>query len=422
MTGNVYTVSQINSYIHAMFEADGRLRSVSVKGELSNVKYHWSGHIYFTLKDASGALKAVMFKSAAQTLKTKLSDGMEVVIGGSISTHERDGCYQLYANTVEVGGEGALFEKYERLRKELEEMGMFDPAYKREIPAYVRTLGVVTAPTGAAVRDIIDVSKRRFPYIRIVLYPAKVQGEGAAESICHGIRLLDEYGVDCMIVGRGGGSIEDLWAFNEESVARAIFECNTPVISAVGHETDTTIADWVADMRAPTPSAGAEIAVFDYSSFLGQCEYEKDRLGRAMGASLLRAKNSLIRLEGRLGKKSPASGIKEKNMRLISDTERLERAMKDLLAKARQREESLSSRIDGAMDLSLRTAKHSIALYAARLEGLSPLKKLSQGYSVATEKSGRVIKSVEQVKAGDDISVNLKDGAVLARVTEVTPK
>ena len=261
---NVYTVRQVNSYIKNMFTQDFMLSRIYVKGEVSNCKYHTSGHIYFSLKDESGTIACVMFAGHRAGLSFRLQEGQQVIVLGSVSVYERSGQYQLYAREIMLDGAGALYEKFEALKKELSEMGMFAQEYKQPIPKYIRTLGIVTAPTGAAVRDIINIAGRRNPFVQLILYPAQVQGDGAAESIIRGIRALEKRKVDVMIVGRGGGSIEDLWAFNEESVARAVFECSVPVISAVGHETDTTITDYVADLRAPTPSAAAELAVYDY--------------------------------------------------------------------------------------------------------------------------------------------------------------
>ena len=260
---NVYTVKQVNSYIKNMFTQDFMLSRIYVKGEISNCKYHTSGHIYFSLKDESGTIACVMFAGSRAGLSFRLQDGQQVIALGSVSVYERDGKYQLYAREIVRDGVGALYERFEALKKELSEMGMFAPEYKQPIPRYVHTVGIVTAPTGAAVRDIINIAGRRNPYVQLILYPAQVQGDGAAQSVAQGIRALEKKQVDVIIVGRGGGSIEDLWAFNEETVARAIFDCTVPVISAVGHETDTTIADFVADMRAPTPSAAAELAVYD---------------------------------------------------------------------------------------------------------------------------------------------------------------
>ena len=261
---NVYTVKQVNLYIKNMFTQDFMLNRIYVKGEVSNCKYHTSGHIYFSLKDESGTIACIMFASARSGLSFRMQEGQKVVVLGSVNVYERDGKYQLYANEIILEGAGLLYEKFEALKQELEEMGMFAEEYKQPIPKFAKTVGIVSAPTGAAVRDIIQIASRRNPYVQLILYPALVQGEGAADSIVRGIRMLEKQNVDVMIVGRGGGSIEDLWAFNEEKVARAIFECRVPVISAVGHETDTLISDYVADLRAPTPSAAAELAVYDH--------------------------------------------------------------------------------------------------------------------------------------------------------------
>ena len=264
-----YTVTQVNAYIKNMFTQDFLLKAITVKGEVSNCKYHSSGHIYFTIKDAGGAIACVMFRGDRERggLRFNMQEGQQVKVTGSIDVYERDGRYQLYARQIMLDGAGVLYERYEELKKRLAETGLFAEEYKQPIPRYIHTLGVVTAPTGAAVRDIINVATRRNPHIQIILYPAIVQGDQAAESIVKGIEALAQRQVDTIIVGRGGGSIEDLWAFNEEIVAQAIFDCPIPIISAVGHETDTTIADYVADRRAPTPSAAAELAVFEYARF-----------------------------------------------------------------------------------------------------------------------------------------------------------
>ena len=283
---NVYTVKQVNAYIKNMFTQDFMLNRIYIKGEVSNCKYHTSGHLYFSLKDESGTIACVMFAGQRSGLSFRMQEGQQVIVLGSVSVYERDGRYQVYAKEIVLDGAGLLYEKFIKLKKELEEMGMFAPEYKKPIPKYVRTVGVVTAPTGAAVRDIINITRRRNPYVQILLYPALVQGDGASESVVRGIRALEEAKVDVMIVGRGGGSIEDLWAFNEEMVARAVFECSVPVISAVGHETDTTIIDYVADLRAPTPSAAAELAICNYRELLETIRTEWERMHRSMRRKL----------------------------------------------------------------------------------------------------------------------------------------
>ena len=283
---NVYTVGQLNSYIKNMFAQDYFLQSVYVKGEVSNCKYHTSGHIYFTLKDPRGTISCVMFAGSRSGLSFRMQDGQQVVVLGAVDVYERDGKYQLYAKQIILEGEGLLYERFRQLRQELEEEGMFDPQYKKPIPPYIKTLGVVTARTGAAVRDIIQIAARRNPYVQIILYPAIVQGQEAAPSIISGINALERLGVDVIIVGRGGGSIEDLWAFNEREVAQAVFDCSVPIISAVGHQTDTTIVDYVADLRAPTPSAAAELAVWDIREFLTKINRIEEGLWQGMDRAL----------------------------------------------------------------------------------------------------------------------------------------
>lgn len=394
----VYSVETLNRYIKSKFVDDPNLSYVKVKGELSNVKYHSSGHIYFTLKDSKSAIAGVMFASSrTYGLKFVLKEGQSVVVSGEINVYERDGKYQIYASSFSLDGEGALYEKYEQLKKQLEEEGLFDKQYKREIPKYISTLGVVTASTGAAVQDIINVSKRRFPYIKIYLYPAKVQGDGAAESVCEGIRVLNELGVDTIIVGRGGGSIEDLWAFNEEIVARAIFNSYVPVISAVGHETDFTIADFVSDLRAPTPSAAAELAVFDYSLFVQTIIQKQNRLNSLISRRINDSRNRLEYIIRQIRAQSPVAKINEQRIRL----------------------DHSSDRLNTAMQYKLTAAKHQRDVLIERLRGLDPILKLSQGYSLAENSEGKVISSVELVKTGEKISVHVQDGDISASVLEI---
>lgn len=398
---NIYTVAQVNAYIKNMFTQDFMLQSLSVRGEVSNCKYHSSGHIYFTLKDGKGTIACVMFAGNRSGLAFTLREGMQVVVTGTVDVYERDGKYQLYARQITKDGVGYLYEKFEELKQELQERGMFDAQYKRPVPKYIKTLGVVTAPTGAAIRDIINVAKRRNPYIRIVLYPALVQGEAAAQSIANGIRALEHYGVDTMIVGRGGGSLEDLWAFNEEIVAQAIFDCEIPIISAVGHETDTTIADYVADLRAPTPSAAAELAVFDYARFQTVLADYRATLAADMRVRI-REKAGLAEKYGlTLQYYSPKGRLRELRTRSMQLEEQLGRAM----------EQSIGDR------------RHALALLAERFKGLSPLDKLSHGYAYAEDAKGKVLRSIAGVKPGDGITVSVTDGRIFARVerTEDAP-
>ncbi|MDO4475934.1 MAG: exodeoxyribonuclease VII large subunit [Lachnospiraceae bacterium] len=412
-----YTVSQINSYIKRMFAQDFLLPMVQIKGEVSNCKYHSSGHIYFTLKDSGAAIACVMFASARTRLKFRLEDGQQVVAGGSVSVYERDGRYQLYAESITMDGLGELYQRYLQLKEELADMGMFDAAYKKPIPAYVRRLGVVTAPTGAAVRDIIQISKRRNPGIEIVLYPAKVQGEGAAESVAEGIMTLEKAGVDLIIIGRGGGSIEDLWAFNEELTARAVFACEVPIISAVGHETDTVITDFVADLRAPTPSAAAELAVADIRKLMEQLQAERQRLTERMEARIDLARGELQRRALALRAADPIHRARQSRQRLGEIQQRLAGSMQLRLERTTNRNQTLRERLDHGITLRLEKARRDCLVRKAALKGLSPYDKLSQGYALATAPDGSRLASVAQVSAGDEIQVYLRDGQLKARVT-----
>lgn len=393
----VYSVGQINTYIRNMFTQDFVLNRVSVRGEISNLKYHTSGHIYFTLKDASAAIACVMFAGARGGLAFRMSNGQQVVVDGAVNVYERDGKYQLYATKIRQDGAGELYEKFLELKEELEEMGMFAPEYKQPIPKFVRRIGVVTAPTGAAIRDIVNIATRRNPGIRIILYPAKVQGEGAAESVAAGLAALDALGVDVIIVGRGGGSIEDLWAFNEETVARAIFSCHTPVISAVGHETDTTIADFVADLRAPTPSAAAELAVADVTAWLQALDEDALQLQRIMQRMIKDARSRLRECELRMRYAKPQQRLMQQKQRLDEYEERLRRAMQSLLEQTR----------------------HQLALIEERLRRFSPYEKLESGYGCILTEDGRRIRSVSQVAPGEVVQIYLADGRMTARIQEV---
>lgn len=366
------------------------LNRISVKGEVSNCKYHTSGHIYFSLKDASGAISCVMFAGQRKGLAFRMKDGDKVVVGGSVNVYERDGRYQLYAKEISLEGAGILYERFLALKTELEEMGMFAAEYKQPIPRYIKRLGVVTAPTGAAIQDIRNIANRRNPYIEIILYPALVQGEGAKASIVRGIEALDALGVDVIIAGRGGGSIEDLWAFNEEEVARAIFNCRTPIISAVGHETDVTIADYVADLRAPTPSAAAELAVFDYQAFEEARQGYRRRLSYAINSRIQLGRQQLNHYRTKLGYLSPENLIRDKRMYLLKQEEHLQLLMEQ--------------RILGE--------RHKLGLYIERMKGLSPLNKLNQGFSYVENEEHKAVTKVDQVQAGERLCIHVSDGRI----------
>ena len=412
-----YSVTQVNSYIKNMFTQDFLLRRLSVKGEVSNCKYHSSGHIYFTLKDSGGTLSAVMFASQRKGLKFRLEEGQQVVVKGTVDVYERDGRYQLYASEIELSGRGDLYVKFEALLRELEEMGMFSAQYKRPIPRYARKVGIVTAPTGAAIRDIINISRRRNPYVQLILYPALVQGDGAKDSIVKGIRTLDAMGLDVLIVGRGGGSIEDLWAFNEECVARAVFACRTPVISAVGHETDVTIIDYVADLRAPTPSAAAELAVFDYSRFEADLLARRRKLTREMGYFTDRARARLRQEELKIKLHHPSHELNEKRQRIADIEERLNRQILFLLETDRERAAGRKERLFRAVCSLTEKDRKRLEIVSGKLWGLSPLRKLSQGYGYVTDMEGNRLASVMQTQLGEEIRVQLADGTIEAEVT-----
>lgn len=412
-----YSVTQVNSYIKNMFIQDFLLRRLSVKGEVSNCKYHSSGHIYFTLKDSGGTLSAVMFASQRKGLKFRLEEGQQVVVKGTVDVYERDGRYQLYASEIELSGRGDLYVKFEALLRELEEMGMFSAQYKRPIPRYARKVGIVTAPTGAAIRDIINISRRRNPYVQLILYPALVQGDGAKDSIVKGIRTLDAMGLDVLIVGRGGGSIEDLWAFNEECVARAVFACRTPVISAVGHETDVTIIDYVADLRAPTPSAAAELAVFDYSRFEADLLARRRKLKREMGYFTDRARARLRQEELKIKLHHPSHELNEKRQRIADIEERLNRQILFFSETDRERAARRKERLFRAVCSLTEKDRKRLEIVSGKLWGLSPLRKLSQGYGYVTDMEGNRLASVMQTQPGEEIRVQLADGNIEAEVT-----
>lgn len=398
MMKHVYSVGQVNKYIKNMFAQDFMLHHISIKGEVSNCKYHSSGHIYFTMKDADGTINAIMFAgSRREGLKFPMKEGDRVVVTGSVEVYERDGRYQIYARTIERDGEGNLYLKFEALKRELEEMGMFAEEYKQPIPKYAKTVGIVTAETGAAIQDIRNIAGRRNPYVQLILCPALVQGEGAAASIVHGIHALEQIGVDVIIVGRGGGSIEDLWAFNEEMVARAIFDCRIPVISAVGHQTDFTIADYVADLRAPTPSAAAELAVFDYRQAMQELLGMRQQMDKELQRKVTVARNHLEHQRMRLHYLSPQQRMNENRRRVAEYEEKL----------------------TGRMEELLREHRHRLALLVGTLESYSPVKKLSGGYAFVEDGNHQALRSIHQIRKKDIVQIHLLDGTLTAAVTEI---
>ena len=396
---NVYTVKQVNMYIKNMFAQDFMLNRIYVKGEVSNCKYHTSGHIYFSLKDESGTIACVMFAGQRGGLSFRMSEGQQVIVFGAVSIYERSGSYQLYAKEIRLDGEGVLYERFQALKRELEEMGMFAPEYQTPSPSFARTVGVVTAPTGAAVRDIMNISRRRNPFVQLILYPAQVQGDGAKESIIRGIRLLEQKQVDVIIVGRGGGSIEDLWAFNEEEVARAIFNCRVPIISAVGHETDTTISDYVADLRAPTPSAAAELAVWDYRLYENQLYDYRMKLVRRMEQQISLSRMRLSQYQTRFRYLHPGTKLREQRQRMVD----------------------IQDEFCTVMVQKLQMARHRLAIQVERMNGLSPLRKLNQGYAYVEkqcEDEKQTVRKTDQVREGDALSIYVSDGVIHAEVTD----
>ena len=396
----IYSVSQVNNYIKNLFIKDYVLNRIYMKGEVSNCKYHTSGHIYFTLKDETGQMACVMFAGQRTGLRFKLEEGQLVIVLGSISVYERDGKYQMYAREITLDGVGVLYEQFDQLKRRLEAEGLFDPLKKKQIPNFPKRIGIVTAKTGAAIQDIINIATRRNPYVQLILYPAKVQGEGAAQTVVKGIRQLDAFGVDTIIVGRGGGSIEDLWAFNEEIVARAIFACKTPVISAVGHETDITIADFVSDLRAPTPSAAAELAVNDISQLLSTLVDYHSTLTQGMMRKIDYNRSKVEQFRLRLSYGSPIYQIRQKRQFTLDMQEKLQRLM----------------------SLNLHRKKHMLEIYIEKLKGLSPLDKLSKGYSYTADEKGYIVNSIKKVKKGTKLHISVTDGTIIATVDDTMKK
>lgn len=396
MLKNVYSVGQISEYIGSMFQQDFMLKNVSVKGEVSNCTYHSTGHIYFTIKDKNGVLKGVMFAGNRRNLQFQMKEGDQVVVTGSIESYKFSSQYQIIARSIELDGTGNLYQKLEELKKELEEQGMFDEMYKRPIPKYVKRIGVVTSPTGAVIEDIRNVGFRRNPHVQIILCPAQVQGDGAKESIVSGIQRLEQLGVDVIIVGRGGGSIEDLWAFNERMVADAIFHCSVPVISAVGHQTDYTIADFVSDKRAATPSQAAEFAVFEFEQTKIMLAQMKQRIQVSMQRRIGTERERLQHKATKLGFLSPKRRLEENRRRLMDF------------------EEKLNVKIQRIMQ----EKKNRLAILARTLDGYSPAKKISSGYAYLEGKEGKPIKNISQVQVADELTIHVLDGKIKAVVTE----
>lgn len=395
MEYNPITVTDLNKYIKNKIDGDEMLNNVLVKGEISNFKNHYTGHMYFTLKDESSLIKCVMFKSYTTHLSFMPKDGMKVMVLGSVAVFERDGVYQIYAKAMKEDGLGSLYTAYEELKKKLEQEGLFEEAHKKKIPFMPKMIGVLTSNTGAVIRDIINVSTRRNPGVHIRLYPVPVQGPGAAEKIAEGIKFMNENKLaDVLIIGRGGGSLEDLWPFNEEIVARAIYDSELPIISAVGHETDFTIADFVADLRAPTPSAAAELAVANIDDVRETLKLYNNRYKVALKKKIELMRLSYEKCMARPAYKNPTQKINEQYMVI------------DMKVKALQ----------NSMMLKLKEAKTSFVKETAKLDSLSPLKTLTRGYSIVTEQDGKIIKSVNDLNSGEKVNLRLSDGQKTATI------
>lgn len=419
MQKSIYSVGQVNRYIKGMFSQDVLLNSVYVRGEVSNLKYHTTGHIYFSLKDESGTLNCVMFRGDRKGLAYPMKDGDKVVVGGTVDVYERGGSYQLYAKDIKLEGAGLLYEQFLKLKQELEEMGMFSPLYKKPIPPYCCRIGVITAPTGAAVRDIQNIARRRNPYVQLILYPALVQGREAVPSLVKGLQVMDRAGVDVIIIGRGGGSLEDLWAFNEEAVARAIFDCGTPVISAVGHETDTTIADFVADLRAPTPSAAAELAVFSIHEFDTLIADRKHACRYAMVGKIDKMRRELRQYALHVNYLSPRNQLNEKRRRLADLENALRETMAHQVERCHEAADNMSETMTVAMHDKLRRRQNSFRVLVAAFRGLNPLDKLKQGFSYVQREDGGTLRRAADARIGDAVRIYVTDGRLKARIEDI---
>ena len=398
MEYNPITVTDLNKYIKNKIDDDEILSNVLVKGEISNFKNHYTGHMYFTLKDENSLIKCVMFKSYTAHLNFMPKDGMKVMILGSVSVFERDGVYQIYAKAMKEDGLGSLYTAYEELKKKLEQEGLFAREHKKNIPFMPKTIGVLTSNTGAVIRDIINVSTRRNPNVHIRLYPVPVQGPGAGEKIAEGIEFMNKNKLaDVIIVGRGGGSLEDLWPFNEEIVARAIYNSELPIISAVGHETDFTIADFVADLRAPTPSAAAELAVANVEDVRENLNMYNNRYKIALKKKIELMRLSYEKCMARQAFKNPTQKINEQYMIIDMNVKKLQNSIM----------------------LKIKEAKTNFVKEASKLDSLSPLKTLTRGYSIVSNReNGKIIKSIKDLKQNDNITIKLVDGERNATITD----
>ena len=398
MAQQVLSITQLNEYIRGVLDEDALLSGVAVRGEISNYKLYPSGHHYFTLKDENSALKCVMFKANASRLRFRPENGMKIIAMGRVTVYPRDGAYQLYCTAMAMDGIGDLYAEFERLKAKLASQGLFDPAHKKPIPSHPGTIGIVTSSAGAAIHDMLRILRKRYPLTKAILLPVRVQGAEAPGEITAAIRYANRYKlVDLLIVGRGGGSIEDLWAFNDERVAQAIYASQIPVISAVGHEPDVTISDYVADLRAATPSNAAELAVPDQDALRQQLDRMESAMASALSGRLSAARKHLQILSSSAALKSPVSYLEQKEKQL----------------------EMLENRMLSAQNAYLQRCRQRYIGSVAKLDAMSPLKVLQRGYAMAQTESGNVLNSVEQVVPGDNITVSLRDGELKAKITQI---
>lgn len=389
MDQRILSVSELNGYIKYTFEQDAILKNVWVQGEISNCKKHSSGHFYFTLKDAESQLSCVLFKSYADRLGFPIKDGMKIIAKGAITVYESRGQYQLYAREIVEDGLGKLYQKFAYLKEKLANEGLFDESIKKDIPKFSKKIGIVTSNTGAAIHDMIQIAKRRNPYVQLVLYPSLVQGPSAAQQIVQGIGFLDaREDIDLIIIGRGGGSLEDLWPFNEEIVARAIYRASKPIISAVGHETDFTIADFVADLRAATPSAAIELTVFPYVDFQRQLEHLNFRLFQSESNFVTKRKQQVVQLAQSLERFNPRVRIEQRFQKIVD----------------------LEMRLQNAQERYLNQKQHQMHILLEKLNGHSPMKRMSEGFSYVSDTQGHGIKSVKEIQAKDMLKIHMADG------------
>ncbi len=409
------TVTQLNKYIKNLLETDMNLSQVSIKGEISNFKFHSSGHCYMTIKDETAAIRAVMFKTYASSLKFTPENGMKIIATGKISLYERDGQYQLYIFSMQPDGLGDLHVEFEKLKAKLTAEGVFDAAHKKPIPKIPKAIGVITSPTGAAIRDIINVATRRYPLAEIIICPVLVQGENSAKQIANAIEYMNrEKLADVLIVGRGGGSIEDLWSFNEEAVAYAIYNSDIPVISAVGHETDFTISDFVADLRAPTPSAAAELAVPSALELKATLSMYQNRM-LSIAKQTIDLKRSIV---SGFSLKSPLDYINQNRLRTDNAMQKISNIVNETLIRNKNKTDSYEQKIINTVTNAYMEKAKMLDLNIAKLDALSPLKVMHRGYAVAQGKKG-ILKTVEDTFSGDEITVNLTDGTLECAVNKI---